>query len=599
MAEYKADPQKIWNEYSSGKTYKTNIGLYDTVQRNNDFFNDKQWEGVRAPDLDKPVFNILKPVVNYYTAMLISDDIAVNVEMMSGFSSQNEAIDMKISGNGPEETSIASFGMDEIVPKVIAREVETIMEQANVKTKNRRMIRNCAVDGDACFYMWFDPNVETGFEYKGAVKVDIVDNTNVYFGNPSETDVQEQPYIIIAYRRLLDDVKQEASENGLPVDEIVSDEDPTYANEQKDTETQYTTVLLKLWKEKGIVHFCKTTEKAVVKKETNTELKMYPITWMSWEQTKNSYHGVSPITGKINNQIFVNKIYALSMRFVANNAFPKVVYDRTKLPQGWNNDVNKAIGVAGDPNTAILSGFRAPDMSQDAMNVGSKVMQDTKDLMGASDAALGNVKPDNTSAIIAVQKAAGLPLDIQRMEFHNFVESYVRIFIEMMRVYYGERNIFISSEKTGSMTGEFDFSKLDKYAYNLNIDIGAGSYWSELMQVQTLDNLMANGIIPDALTYLELIPDGYVKNKQLVMDRIKNQQGIANELAMQEQIAAQPAPPINAETPQEIPPMEQEQLNMMLDELRKQPPEMAAQIIQDLAISDEEKQMLFAALGGV
>ena len=31
---------------------------------------------------------------------------------------------------------------------------------------------------------------------------------------------------------------------------------------------------------------------------------------MSWESVKNSYHGVSPITGKIENQIFINKIYA-------------------------------------------------------------------------------------------------------------------------------------------------------------------------------------------------------------------------------------------------------------------------------------------------
>ncbi|MFQ7004766.1 MAG: hypothetical protein ACLRRT_14530 [Ruthenibacterium lactatiformans] len=41
----------------------------------------------------------------------------------------------------------------------------------------------------------------------------------------------------------------------------------------------------------------------------------------------------------------------------------------------------------------------------------------TRDTMGASDAALGNVTPDNTSAIIAVQKATSMPLELQRQDF--------------------------------------------------------------------------------------------------------------------------------------------------------------------------------------
>jgi len=532
----KKEPSQVWNEYKQGIDYKTAIGLYDTVERNNNFFNDKQWEGVRAPDLDKPVFNILKPVVNYYTAMLISDDIAVNVEVMNGVDTLERA-DFKVYTPGAQQGPQAivedgaqlsfdtkSFGMDEIVPKVISREVDAVLESANVRFKNRRMIRNCAVDGDACFYMWFDPDAETGFDYTGAIKVDVVDNTNVYFGNPSDSEVQEQPYMIIAYRRLTDEVREEAKANGLNADAIYPDDEKLNVNEDKDTENCYTTVLLKMWKERGTVRIMKCTEKAVVKREVDTGYKLYPVSWMSWEAVKNSYHGVSPLTGKINNQIFINKIYALSMRFVASHAFPKVVYDRTKLPQGWSNDVNKAIGVAGDPNTAILAGYRPPDMSADAMNMAKETMQSTKDLMGASDAALGNVKPDNTSAIVAVQKAAGMPLDIQRMDFHNFVESYVRIFIEMMRVNYGVR--FVSFEENDQkMQGEFDFSVLGKYAMNLNIDIGAGSYWSELMQIQTLDNLMDRKVIPDALTYLEAIPEGYIKNKNKIMDRIRQAQG--------------------------------------------------------------------------
>ena len=75
------EPSEVWAEYQRGINYNQSIGLYDTVKQNNNFYNDKQWEGVNAPDLDKPVFNFLKPVVSYYVAMLISDDVAVNVEL--------------------------------------------------------------------------------------------------------------------------------------------------------------------------------------------------------------------------------------------------------------------------------------------------------------------------------------------------------------------------------------------------------------------------------------------------------------------------------------------------------------------------------------
>ena len=70
----------------------------------------------------------------------------------------------------------------------------------------------------------------------------------------------------------------------------------------------------------------------------------------------------------------------------------------------------------------------------------------SKELMGANDAALGNIKPDNMGAIIAVQKAAGMQLDLQRMDFYDFVESGVRVMIEMMRVNYGPRVVLVTDE---------------------------------------------------------------------------------------------------------------------------------------------------------
>ena len=126
----------------------------------------------------------------------------------------------------------------------------------------------------------------------------------------------------------------------------------------------------------------------------------------------------------IPNQIFVNKLFAMAMQHVKQLAFPKVIYNRNLMAgRKWNNRVGEAIGVNGDPNVAVATGFRAPDMSAQVLVMIDKVIEYTRDTMGASDAALGNVTPDNTSAIIAVQKATSMPLELQRQDFYCFREG--------------------------------------------------------------------------------------------------------------------------------------------------------------------------------
>ena len=73
----KKDPAGIWSEYNKGLQFNETLDLNEKIKKHENFFLGRQWEGVNAPDLDKPVFNILKRVVNYFIAMLVSDDISI------------------------------------------------------------------------------------------------------------------------------------------------------------------------------------------------------------------------------------------------------------------------------------------------------------------------------------------------------------------------------------------------------------------------------------------------------------------------------------------------------------------------------------------
>ena len=61
--------------YERGLQFNTELGLYDTVTKNENFFIGKQWEGVESNGLPTPVFNFLKRVVLFQVATITSDNM--------------------------------------------------------------------------------------------------------------------------------------------------------------------------------------------------------------------------------------------------------------------------------------------------------------------------------------------------------------------------------------------------------------------------------------------------------------------------------------------------------------------------------------------
>lgn len=486
-------PEEIYQEYERGQSFNEAIDLYQNVRKNERFFIGNQWEGLNAPDLPKPVMNILKRVVSYFVAMLSSDDIAVSFTPVN-----------------PDA---------EIFCSVLTNECERVIEKAKIKAKNRDLLRDAAVDGDCCLYLYFDPDVETYQDAKGDIRAEIVENINVYFGNPYIHEVQDQPYLIIAQRKLLEEVKEEAREHGEDWESIQADEDSN--QDEKNPDGRMCTVLVKFWRENGTVWCQKSTAKSIVRKAWDTEYRLYPVAWMNWDKVKNCYHGQAAVTGLIPNQLAVNKLYAMAIRSVEMTAFPKIIYDKTKIRR-WTNKVGEAIQTVGNPNEAIASSYRAQDMSYQVMDLINTTVSMTRDVMGASDAALGNVKPDNTSAIIAVQQASAIPLELQKLSFYQFVEDYCRIMVDMMRCDFGPRLAKVSIDGEERVL-PFDFSQIESAIADMNVDVGASSYWSEIVQTQTADNLFSNQII-DPVLYLESIPSKYIKNKNKIIQALRTNQ---------------------------------------------------------------------------
>jgi hypothetical protein len=502
-------PSEIWDEYQRGISYKTDIDLYETVKVNENMFIGKQWEGVNAPDLPKPVLNIMKRVVSYMIAMIVSDDVGISFSP---------------SISTPDREAVA---------KMLAKEVERVIEQAKTKSKYRRLLRDAAVRGDCCLYSYFDPDAETGQMAKGDIKDEIIQNTNVYFGNPYVSDPQKQSRIIIAQRLTVKEAKAMAKKNEIPQEEwdLIEGDEDTNQNEKGDSGLCTVLICLERDEDTGTIWMQKTTQKVMVHEPVDLECKLFPLAWMNWEEIQSSCHGQAAITGLVPNQVSINRLLAMTIRSEELNAFPKIVYDSTKIKK-WTNKIGEAIGVPGMVNEAIAQPIKGADVSMQVMNIIESVISLTRDFMGASDAALGNVKPDNTSAIIAVQQASAVPLELQRRSFIQFVEDDARVKVDLMCAHFGKREVASTEPEILNVlapnlpmyTMLVDFKGFGDPNLTLNVDVGAATYWSEITQVQTLDGLFKAGIITDAVTYLESLPDHVLRNKGKIIEELKQQQ---------------------------------------------------------------------------
>lgn len=493
-------PEIVSAAYDAGLRFNQGIDLYDTVQTNENFFIGKQWEGVKSNGLPTPVFNFLKRVVLFSVSNVSTDNLKLHAKPLPS------------SGSVPTEAL-------EVFSDIINDQFAAIFEQNKMGGLIREFTRNAAVDADGCMFTYWDDSVETGQQARGAIRTEVLQNTQVMFGNPNSRDVQSQPYIIIERRMLVDDAKEYARENGAGQSNIaaITADDKESGNIEVDQlGGEKVTVLLYMWKDDrtGEVNCYECTRSAEIRKPWSIGIKLYPLTWMNWDYVQDCYHGQAMITGLIPNQIFVNKLFAMSMISLMTLAYPKIVYDKTKVSK-WSAKVGAAIGVQGNVD-GVAKIIDPASISPQISQFIDVAIGYTQKFLGASDVALGDTRPDNTSAIIALQRAAATPMELTKQNLLQCIEEQGRIYSAFMAEYYGVRWVEVKNPDTtigGKLTIRFDFSALKNIPCSIDLDAGASSYWSEIASMQTLDNLLMQKLIPTS-EYLRRLPNGQITDRE-------------------------------------------------------------------------------------
>ncbi len=494
-----------WALLEKGRDYNRTLGFYETVDKNERFWRGDQWNGVKSGGLPTPVFNIFRRVISYFVSNLMSSKIGIKIDAEGTGAVVKKEIQKDLDSACSLLTSYLNYRF----------------EKDDITSLLYEGVQDAAISGDMFLYVWWDRDKKTLQDYKGDFSTKLLDSANVFFGDVNTADVQSQPYILISGRDLVERLRAEARANGISerdIEKIAPDSDNLWEagdegkHELADTKTGF---VIKMWRENGTVRYRKSTKNCVITRDVDTRLSLYPLVLMNWDKTKNSYHGTAAATSLIENQVYINKAFAMVMKHMINVSFSKVVYNANVIDE-WTNEIGEAIAVRGPVDNVATT--LAPGVMQSGfLDVINMTMSLTRELMGATDAALGNVEATNTSAIMALQESSAVPLQIQKRMLYASVERLVLIWLDYILHYYDRYRMMVFREHGVLKSEMLDIEKYRDILFSCTVSAGMSSYWSELASVSTLENLLKSGHIT-LEQYLERIPEGYIARREELIE---------------------------------------------------------------------------------
>jgi hypothetical protein len=309
------------------------------------------------------------------------------------------------------------------------------------------------------------------------------------------------------------------------------------------------TIVYKMHKRNGTVHFDVGTRWLTVVENADTGLSLYPIAHMVWEEKEGSARGEGEVRFLIPNQIEVNRTEVRRVLTVKYQAYPQKVVDVSKIanPNALST-VGGTIRTNGQPVDdvhKIVGTIPPAQMSPDVVKLQEDLINVTRDLAGAGDTATGQVNPESASgrAILAVQQASQAPMTEQKESYKNFIEDLAKIWLEYLIVYSSD-GVNLEVVDIDPQTGEevVDLVRvpqnvLRQLQATVKIDITPKSVYDKFAQEQTIENLLIQGFfsaqrVSELATYAEVLDDDSVAPKQKIKDAIEHIRDEQRKIAM-------------------------------------------------------------------
>lgn len=565
----------IQKQYKEGLNYHRRMGFLVNWPMYERFKAGDQWPPVteRTKMLPRPVFNIVEYIQNHKVSSVMNE----NVKML--FSPQEFMDDATLEQMDPQLAMQAQTAQE--AAEKFTRYSDTTWELIEQDEINEEVLESASNCGTGIAHYYWDTSSKGGIvrPWIGDMAGEMLDPINVFFGNPQQRKVQLQPYIIISSREDLVTVKQWAKDAKLSKDKIelikadseVQDEGYDRAKIEV-TGSEKVTVLTKYWRKDGKIWLCKESSGQMVMPEVDTGFRCYPLAVLQWKRRKKSIHGGGDAEGIIPNQKAINNLMAMQLLSVQLTGWPKMVYNPQYInAKDLNNDPSQPIVDMSPPGQSTVRYLTPGSVSSLANGLVEAFMDYTKQLSSAQDAATGDMQSGNlnATAIMLLQKAAGVPIESIKKRFYRFIKDVGEIWEEFWKVKYNtSRQITLKDDDGQEYSEEFTGSDYADIGLNLKIDVGPASTYSEELMMSSLDKLYDRDAI-DLESYLEYAPNNVIPFKDRLLKKVREQkEQAAQQQALQEQMMAQqqqadPAAEQQAQLQQQMALKQQDHANRM------------------------------------
>lgn len=524
---------EIWNLYEKGRNYCRLINLYTDTDKHYEFYNGDQWKGLKVKGIEPVQLNFIKPVIKYKVGTINANQWAVN------YSSDNF--------ENKEFRQLASK-----VCELLNKRASKVWDKDGLDLKIRKVTKDSAINDEGIVYITYDVDKQNPVN-------EIISKNDIQYGNENDSDIQRQPYIILKQRRPVIEIQEMARKEGVSEDKldfIIGDNDTfeeagESAKQEKD---DHCTLITKLYKENGTVHFAKATRWVEIKEDTDSGLTLYPIAHMVWEEKEGSARGEGEVRHLIPNQIEVNKTLMRRLITVKQTAYPQKVVNIDKIQNpSAINEVGGILKTKGGMSVEdvgkIFSVVPPSQMSADVEKVQNELISLSRELAGAGDIALGDIDPEKASgkAILAVQQASQQPLVEQLSGLKDLIEQMARIWLDMWTVY-SEDGITLEEEVQDQNGEEYsvpfkvDQVTLEELQAGCRVDITPKGAFDKFAQEQSLENLLNNGYfsvqrLGELKVYVKCLDDDSTMPKQKIEEAIRIMEEEQQRIAMIEQQA--------------------------------------------------------------
>ena len=507
----------VWRLFEKGKNYLRRINAYSDTDKNYRMYGGNQWEGAKIEGIEQAQYNFIETIVNHKVSVLNQNLWQIN------YSSEN--FENKDFRKTAEETC-----------KLLNKKASKVWEKDQIDYLVRELSDDACINDEGIWYITYDKETQSPIN-------ELLNKTDVHFGNENSSSIQNQPYILISQRRSVIEIQELARKQGLSeekIKDIVGDNDyfeeaGESAKIEKDNKC---TLVTKMWKEKGNVWYCQSTKYVDVKKKENSKLKYYPLSHFIWKSKKGSARGEGEVRYLIPNQLELNKTLARMLLSVKQNAYPTKVVNVDKIANP--SAINKvgAIIKAKNGNTVddvnkLFSTISPAQMSTDVSKTISDLLSITRDLKNASNIATGGVNPEQASgkAILAVQQAAQQPIVKQLTNLKMCIEEVARIWLDMWVTYTSDSLKLeqdIQDEEGNETTQIIDIPKsvLENLRAEVKVDITPKSPFDKYARELSLENLFKNGFfniqkLNELKIYAKILPDDSTMPKQDILKAIE------------------------------------------------------------------------------